>query len=189
MSNFTIAKINADISMLMESLSASERLIPSSGRLLKLSLLVPTTALIAAFISDIIGYTCLLGSQASLRGYYSYFLSDGWAIVIPTFIIGLLFAAMTYNNLTLYMVVPEHARRKSLILRHLRKIAKRTVGVFIFLMIGSAILSGFKAWYGLAIPALEFALLFTINIIIGAEINRLGVGIAVEKMSKLISNI
>jgi len=188
MSNF-MAKVDDDVSMLMESLSSSHGLIPSSLRLLKLSLVVPAIALIAAFMSDIIGYANLFGSQISLQGYYFYFLSDGWAVVIPTLLIGLLFAFMTYNNLMLYMAVPEHARRNSLILSHLRKIAKRTVNFFLLLMFTSAVLSIFKTWAALAIPALEFALLFAVNMTVGAEINRLGAGLALEKISNLIKKI
>ncbi|KAF6653080.1 hypothetical protein HFD91_21095 [Enterobacteriaceae bacterium EKM102V] len=189
MSNLTMAKIDADISMLMESLSSKHRLIPSSLKLLKLSLFVPTLALIAAFMSDVIGYVSLFGSQSSLEGYSLYFLSDGWAVVIPTLIIGVIFAFMTYNNLMLYMAVPSEARRNSLILSHLRRISKRTVCVFLLLMLVSTILSVFKSWAALAVPALEFALLFAINMIVGAEINRLGAGLALEKISTLIKKI
>ncbi|ORM90093.1 hypothetical protein HA50_26340 [Pantoea cypripedii] len=189
MSNFTMTKVDDDVSMLIESLSSSNRLIPSSLRLLKLSFVVPAIALIAAFMSDVIGYASLSDSQFSLQGYYFYFLSDGWAVVVPTLLIGLLFAFMTYNNLMLYMAVPENARRNSLVLSHLRKIAKRTVNVFLLLMFVSAILSVFKAWAALAIPALEFALLFAVNMIVGAEINRLGAGLALEKISNLIKKI
>ncbi|MGF6477309.1 type III secretory pathway component EscU [Pantoea dispersa] len=189
MTNFTMAKVDADVSMLMDSLSSSHRLIPSSFQLLRLSLVVPAISLIAALMSDVIGYVSLFGSQSSLEGYYYYLLSDGWAVMIPTVIIGLLFAFMTYNNLMLYMAIPESTRHASLILSHLRKIAKRTVTMFLLLMFVAAFLSLFKSWVSLVIPALEFILLFVLNMIIGAEISRLGAGLALEKISHLIKKI
>ncbi|ORM59982.1 hypothetical protein PRCB_10825 [Pantoea rodasii] len=189
MTNFTMAKVDADVSMLMDSLSSSHRLIPSSLQLLRLSFVVPVISLVAALVGDVIGYVSLFGSQSSLQGYYSYLFSDGWAVVIPTVIIGLLFALMTYNNLMLYMAVPESTRHASIILRHLRKIAKRTVSIFMILMFVAAFLSLFKSWASLAIPALEFVLLFALNMIVGAEINRLGAGLALEKISSLIKKI
>ncbi|MDE8558902.1 hypothetical protein [Pantoea vagans] len=189
MSNLTMAKVDADISMLTESLSSRHRLIPSSLKLLKLSFFVPALALIAAFMSDIIGYVTLFRSQSSLEGYFIYFLSDGWAVIVPTLIIGILFAFMTYNNLMLYMAVPNEARQNSLVLSHLRNIAKRIVCIFLLLMLVSTILSVFKSWAALAVPALEFALLFVINMVVGAEINRLGAGLALEKISNLIKKI
>jgi len=71
----------------------------------------------------------------------------------------------------------------------LRRISKRTVCVFLLLMLVSTILSVFKSWAALAVPALEFALLFAINMVVGAEINRLGAGLALEKISTLIKKI
>lgn len=186
MSNFTMAKVDDDVSMLIESLSSSHRLIPSSLQLLMLSFVVPVISLIAAFMSDVIGYASLSGSQLSLQGYYFYFLSNGWAVIVPPLLIGLLFAFMTYNNIMLYMAVPEDTRRNSLVLSHLRKVAKRAVNFFLLLMFTSEILSVIKAWAALAIPALEFALLFAVNMIVGAEINRLGADLTLEKISNLI---
>lgn len=189
MSKLTTAMVDADISMLMGSLNSKNRVIPSSIRLLKLSFAVPAISILAAFLSDIIGYMRLYGSQSTLEGYCSYFLSDGWAVVLPTVIIGLLFAFMTYNNLIMYMAVPDDARRNSLILSHLRDMARRTVMLFIFLMFVSVALSYFTSWIAFAIPGLEFSLLIVVSLVVGMEINRLGAGLALEKVSNLLKKI
>lgn len=189
MNTITVADVNADVSMLMGSFSEEARVIPSSAALFKISTAVPLIAFVLSIFSDIIGYISLDRSESSLNGLYNYFLSDGWAVLVPTAIIGLLFTFMTYNNLMMYMAVPEAARRQSVILSHLKKIVKRTVKLFLALMIIATVFSSVINWLAFAIPLLLFILLFAVNLVVGAEINRLGAGIALEKISKLINKI
>jgi uncharacterized membrane protein len=189
MNTITTADINADMSMLMGSFSSETRRIPSSAALFKISTAVPLIALVLSMLSDIIGYISLYKSESSVGGFYDYLLSDGWAVLLPTAIIGLLFTFMSYNNLMMYMAVPEDARRKSLVLSHLKKVAQRTVFIFLTLMVLAAVFSGIISWLAFGIPLLLFILLFAVNLVVGAEINRLGAGIALEKISKLINKI
>lgn len=79
--------------------------------------------------------------------------------------------------------------KKSLLFSHLRKIVFRTVFFFLTMMLVSVILSSFISWFAFGVPALEFAMLFIVNLIIGMEINRLGAGLALEKISNLIKKI
>lgn len=189
MTNLTMADVDTDVSMLMGSFRSNERHIPSLGRLLKISASIPLLAISLSILSDINGYLSLYHLRASFSGYYYYFLSDGFAVVVPTVLIGLLFLFMTYNNLMIYMAMPEDVRRKSVILSHIRKIVKRTVTLFLVLMILSALLSGLTPWFAFAIPALLLALLFAVNLVVSSEINRLGAGLALDKISKLIKKI
>jgi len=89
----------------------------------------------------------------------------------------------------MYMAVPEDARRKSILLSHLKKIAQRTVMIFLTLMVIATVCSSVINWLAFGIPLLLFILLFAVNLVVGAEINRLGAGIALEKISKLINKI
>jgi hypothetical protein len=56
-------------------------------------------------------------------------------------------------------------------------------------MIVSSLLSGISVWFALAVPALLFALFVVTSILVSAEINRLGAGMALEKISSLIKKI
>jgi len=189
MANLTMADVDNDVSMLMGSFRSNERHIPSFVRLLKTRASVPLLAITLSILSDINGYLSLYQKQASISGYYYYFLSDGFAVVVPTIVVGLLFSFMTYNNLMMYMAVPQDVRNKSVILSHIKKIVKRTVTLFLVLMIFSASLAGLTPWFSIAIPALLFVLLFAVNLVVSSEINRLGAGLVLEKISNLIKKI
>lgn len=189
MNTLTTADVNADVSMLMGSFSLEAKTISSSTSLFKISVVVPSIAILLSMLSNVFGYISLYKGDSSLRGFYEDFLSDGWAVLLPTAIVGLLFTFMTYNNLLMYMAVPEDARRKSLILSHLKKVAQRTVFIFLTLMVLATVLSSVINWLAFGIPLLLFILLFAVNLVVSAEINRLGAGIALEKISKLINKI
>ena len=191
MTNFTRAEIDADISMLTEKFSTGIRIIPSNSDLLKKCFFIPVISFLLSLVSTLTFYfvSSIKYKYAYSDGYINFLASDGWMILAPTVIVGLVFAVMTYNNLILYMALPEDVRHKSVILNHLKSVVKRTVTFFLVLMIGSSLLAGFISWLAFAVPALLFALLFIVNFMVGAEINRLGAGLALEKISKLIKNI
>lgn len=189
MNTLSTADINADVSMLMGSFSSEEKAIPSSTSLFKISVVVPSIAILLSILSNILGYISLYKDDSSFSGFYDDFLSDGWAVLLPTVIVGVIFSFMTYNNLMTYMAVPEKVRSKSLILSHLKKIAQRTVMIFLTLMVIATVCSSVINWLAFGIPLLLFILLFAVNLVVGAEINRLGAGIALEKISKLINKI
>lgn len=189
MNNLTMANVDADISMLMDGFSSDKRFIPSVSKLLKISTFTPFLAGVLSFISVIAVYFSVYQERASLKGFWDFFTSEGWVVVAPTVIVGLLFSFMTYTNLMVYMTVPDSLRNKSIILNHLKKVAQRTVTVFLMLMALSALLSGVYSWMAFAIPGLLFILFFAVNLVVGAEINRLGAGLALKKISELINKI
>ena len=191
MSNFTRAEIDADIAMLTNNFSSGMRIIPSNSDLFKKCLFIPLISFLLSCVSTLTFYlvSSMKYKYAYSDGYINFLTSEGWVLLVPTAIVGLLFAFMTYNNLIMYMAVPEDIRRKSVILIHLRKLVRRTVALFLILMIFSALLSGLIPWLAFAIPALLFVLLFAISLVVGSEINRLGAGLALEKISKLLKKI
>ena len=189
MQNLTVADVNADISMLMEGFSSDKRIVPSSSHLLKMSVTLPLTAISLSFLSAVIIFLTGYKVELTLLSFFDYFLSDGWIFVAPTIVVGLLFSLMTYNNIMLYLAVPEDIRQKSLLLSHFKLLAKRTILLFLKLMVAAIFLSGVSTWFAFAISGLLFALLFIVSLIVGSEINRLGVGIVVDKISSLVKSI
>lgn len=189
MSNLTVDKIDADIAGLMNGFGFDSRPIPSLFSLLRLSLFIPLLSAFFSLISILSIYLFYKGSDSSFGGYFSYLLSDGWIVVIPTVVIGLFFSFMTYNSLIMYMSVPKELRDKSVILGHLKKVACRTASAFLLLMLLTALLSGTYSRLAFAIPLLELVMFFAINLVVGSEINRLGAGLALEKISNLIKKI
>ncbi|MEG3126671.1 hypothetical protein SC171_16640 [Pantoea cypripedii] len=191
MSNFTKADIDADIAMLTDKISAGGRIIPSNSDLLKKCFFIPVVSIFLSLISTWVLYfiDSLKYSYISSEGYANYLVSEGWVVLVPTAIIGLLFSFMAYNNLIMYLTLSEELRKKSLILNHLRKVVQKTVVFFLVIMILSAILSGFVSWLAFGVPAAELALFFIVNLVVGMEMNRLGAGLALEKISNLIKNI
>jgi len=184
MSNMTVCDIEADISKIMEGFASGKRLIPSSLSLLKVSLIIPVISVIISFLSVLALYI-----SYGQNGYIDFVLSDGWIVIIPTAAIGLFFSFMAYSNLIMYMSVPEEIRRSSKILSHLRSVVSRTVTIFLSIMLISALIAGFYSRAAFLIPLLEFLLIFAVNIVVGSEINRMGAGFAIEKMSAFIKKI
>ncbi|OWS76607.1 hypothetical protein CBW22_05895 [Pantoea sp. VS1] len=191
MSQFTKAEIDADMAMLTDKIASGGTVIASSSDLLKKSFFIPALSILLSLVNTWTFYyiNSLRYKYAYSEGYVEFLTSDGLFVLIPTVIIGLLFSIMTYNNLLIYLTISDDVRKKSLILGHLEKIVFRTVVFFLGLMILSVVLSGFISWFAFGIPALEFALFLVLNMIVGMEINRLGAGVALEKISNLIKKI
>ncbi|MEN4892601.1 hypothetical protein [Erwinia billingiae] len=191
MSQFTKAEIDADMAMLTEKIASGCTVIASSSDLFKNSFFIPVLSFILSLVNTWTFYyiNSLRYKYAYSEGYIDFLTSDGLMVLVPTIVIGLLFSLMAYNNLLLYLSIPDDVRKKSLLLSHLRKVVFCTVIFFLAFMLISVILSSFISWFAFGVPILELALLFVVNLIIGMEINRLGAGMALEKISKLISKI
>jgi len=189
MKGFFASDISADLSMILDGFSTDERIVPSALEIFKLSVLIPALSFFLSFISLSIVYFSGYNPTFSFNGFMEYFLSDGWVFLAPTLVVGLVFMLMAYNNMTLYLTIPESTRARSLVIEHLKKLARRTVVFFVILMLMTTFLSGYSTWFAFGVPALEFALLFVVNMIVGVEINRLGAGLAIEKVSNLIKKI
>ena len=106
-----------------------------------------------------------------------------------TTVVGLLVFLMTYNNQLTYMSLPLEVRNNSLLVSHLTRIVRKLIITFCTLMIVSSLLSGLSAWFAIALPVLLLSLFIVSSILVSFEINRLGAGLALEKISQLIKNI
>lgn len=182
-------KISSDISFLVDGISSLKSEIPSIGKTLKASLLVPVCTFLGSLFSSICYYYSDKYRHTTYNGLLDYFLSDGWIFVAPTLIVGFVFFAMSYNNLLLYLSIPKSVRDDSLILLHLKRIVLKVIYFFLFLIGSLALCSSFFHLALYLIPALEFALIFVVNMIVGMEINRLGVGSVLNKMAGIIKKI
>ncbi|KGT92355.1 hypothetical protein [Enterobacter cancerogenus] len=191
MSQFTKAEIDADMAMLTEKIASGGTVIASSTDLLKKSFFIPALSILLSLVNTWTFYyiNSLTYKYAYSEGYIDFLMSDGWVVLIPTVVIGVLFSFMAYNNLLIYLTIPDEVRKTSLVVGHLEKIVFRTVIFFLGLMLISVILSSFISWFAFGVPILEFALFFVVNLIVGMEINRLGAGLALEKISSLIKKI
>jgi hypothetical protein len=189
MSNFTVAQVEADVNYLMSSLDTNKRLIPSVAVLLRKSSFIPLLTILLSFISTAVFYFGSSWNEKTLDGFLHFFLTEGWVVVAPTIIIGAIFTLFTYNKLMMYLTVSDDVRSKSVILTHLQKLTVRIVKVFMLMMLVSVMLASTSPLFTFAIPVILLAMLFAIGLIVGAEINRLGTGLALEKISNLIKSI
>ena len=191
MGNFTKTEIDADIAMLADNISSGNRIIPSNSDLLRRCFFIPVVSLILSLVSTLVFYLVDSHRYKNLYsdGFFNFLTSEGWVVIAPTVIIGLLFSFMTYNNLILYLTISNEVREKSLVLRHLKKVVKKVVVFFLGVMLLSTLLCAFIHWLAFGVPASEAALFFIVNIVVGMEINRLGAGVALEKVSNLLKKI
>ena len=189
MSILTAAQVEADVNYLMESLDVNKRLIPSASELLKKSTAIPLLAIVLSFFSTILFYVSSEWNEKTIAGFFHFFTNEAWVVVAPCVVIGLVFIVFSYNQLMMYLSVPEDVRNTSFILNHLRKVTSRVGSTFIGLMICAVFLTPLSPWFACAIPGLLFALIFAVGFIVGGEINRLGTGMALEKISNLLKKI
>jgi len=189
MTNLTAAQVEADVDRLMGSLGANQREIPSATSLMKRSSALPLFSAALSILSTLIFYLSFNREDTSMEGFLNFFVSEGWYLLAITVGIGLFVFLMTYNNQLTYLSLPSSIRNESLIVSHLGKIVRKSVITFCLLMIMSCLLSGISVWFAIAVPALLLALFVITSILVSAEINRLGAGLALEKISNLIKKI
>ncbi|MGP9437891.1 hypothetical protein EEAAV_27335 (plasmid) [Rahnella aceris] len=189
MGNLTAAQIEADVNFLINGLNANHRQIPSAMELMKRSAAIPFFTVLLSILSTVIFYASFDKDDASIKGFVSFLLSEGWYLLAITTVVGLLVFLMTYNNQLTYMSLPLEVRNNSLLVSHLTRIVRKLIITFCTLMIVSSLLSGLSAWFAIALPVLLLSLFIVSSILVSFEINRLGAGLALEKISQLIKNI
>lgn len=189
MANLTAAQVEADVDLLMGCLGANHREIPLASSLMKRSSVLPLFATVLSVLSTVIFYVSFYKEEASLDGFTHFFASDGWYLTAITAGIGLFVFMMTYNNQLTYLSLPAHVRGKSLIVGHIGQIVRKSFITFSSLMILSCLFSGISVWFAVAVPALLLTFFIVTSILVSAEINRLGAGLALEKISNLIKKI
>lgn len=190
MSELSVKDVNADLSLLVDRFINSDRMIPSFSEIAKRGLFVPFISVVLSLISVVLFYFTLMAERTiSLPGFRDFFMEEGWYPIAATLFTGFCFFVMSYTNLMLYVAIPNDARNKSIVIRHLKGIIKKTVSCFIVLVSLSAFLTAFEPVFAFVIPGLMFMFVFVINIVVSAEINRLGMGFAIEKIGKLIKKI
>ncbi|WP_261643061.1 hypothetical protein [Erwinia mallotivora] len=189
MSILTAAQVEADVNYLINGLEVNKRLIPAASTLFKKSSAIPLVTVLLSFLSTVVFYVSSEGNELGIAEFCHFFMTEAWVVVVPSAIIGLFFILFTYNKLMMYFSVPVEVRKKSIILNHLKEITARIVKVFISLMICSVILTPISPWFTFAIPGLLLVLMFATGLIVGAEINRFGTGMALEKISGLLKKI
>ncbi|TPG56811.1 hypothetical protein [Ewingella americana] len=189
MGNLTAAQIEADVNFLINGLDTEHRQIPSPTELMKRSAAIPFFSVLLSILSTVIFYASFDKDDASIKGFIIFLISEGWYLLAITAAVGLLVFLMTYNNQLTYMSLPLEVRSNSLLVSHLAKIVRKSIITFCTLMIISCLLSGLSAWFAIAVPVLLLSLFIVSSILVSFEINRLGAGLALEKISKLIKNI
>lgn len=189
MHGFSSQEIKADISFLIKGISESDYDVPSVKNVMKISLFTPVCTVISSLISVFLYYLSTAWSKEYYGGFWNYFFSDGWVFIAPCIAVGFVFFMMTYNNALLYLSVPKVLRGNSLILVHLKGLASKIVFSTVSLMFLLSLLTPFLNISLYLIPAIQFLLLFVVNIVIGLEVNRLGVGFFFEKLVSVIKKI
>jgi len=188
-SNLTAIQIDEELNVLIESLDVGKRQIPPVSVLLKRSLAIPLLALMLSLVSTVVFYLASYKDEATVTGFIEFFLSEGWYLIGITLVVGFLVFFMTYNNQLIYMTLPKEVRDNSLIFCHLSAVVRRILTIFILLMSVSCAMSAFSAWFAISIPVLLLVMFVVTGIVVSSEINRLGAGVALEKVSALLKKI
>lgn len=190
MSKLTVKDVNEDLNMLLSCFGEQSRDIPSFGDIASKSVLVPLVSVCASIIGVVFFYASgLIRHPDTVDNFGVFFFNEGWYPVAASAVVGLLFFAMCYTNLTLYVTIPQEVREKSVLVQHMVKLVRKSVMTF-FILIGlAACFTALEPALIFAIPVGTFIFLFVINIVISLEINRLGMGPALEKLSALVKKI
>lgn len=189
MSELTSSAVKKDLSDVLKYFELNSMGIAPHGSLIRLSLIVPMFSISFSVLSVIVVYLSNYGLDGREGGVFRYFMTDGWALVLPTFITALFFSLMAYNNLMLYLSIPLEVKRSSIVITHLKNVVKRMVISFFIALFIFSLLSWVSPWFAVAIPVMQLVFLFVVNIVVSSEINRLGIGLALEKFSTLINKI
>lgn len=114
MSQFTKAEIDADMTMLTQKIASGSTVIASSSDLLKKAFFIPALSLLLSLVNTWTFYyiNSLRYKYAYSEGYIDFLTSDGLVVIIPTVVVGIIFSIMAYNNLLLYLSIPEDVRKK-----------------------------------------------------------------------------
>jgi hypothetical protein len=106
MANLTTAQVEADVDLLMDCLGAKYREIPSTASLLKRSSALPLFAVALSVLSNFVFYYSFYKEDATISGFLSFFVSEGWYLIAITAVIGLFVFFMAYNNQLTYLSLP-----------------------------------------------------------------------------------
>lgn len=183
--------VGNDIKMITDSLSDKNRPLIAPVAALKIAMLWPGLCLLgylSAFvwiISTSVPVYDVYGDPVSIFRDYSFgFVFTGLAVVF-----GLAFGAGLYGPALFYLTIPEVIREQSLIISHMKNLAKK-LGVFFILCNFSLALAA--CFYRELMVASPFLLMFSFIImqgILSAEMTRYGIAPLMKKMVSLARKI
>ena len=186
---FLVSEINSDANKLLESLSLSNREIPSYSEVLKGCLFFPLISIFCCILSNASISASFVVDGNFFITFRDELLSDGWFVFIPTAVIGFIVFILSYNNVVFFLSIPKAAREESIIISHLMRVFKRVTLIFVMLSLLSAFFSGLYPRLSFAIPAIEFIYFFVVSFFVASELNRLGAGFLLNKVSGIIKKI
>lgn len=183
-------RIKEDVTMILNSFNTADRTAPSIKQILKISIFIPLIAISLSIINVICFFTF---NSKSLKFGVEHYLSEIFGgllyATLPTVVVGLLLFVMIYNNAILYLSIPEGVREQSLLIGHIRNVVKRILMGFVTINVIFILLSGMAPILVFATPLTTFLLLFTFGLVVSAEINRLGMGPVMDKLSGLVKKV
>lgn len=180
-------RVREDVTMILNSFNANNMVIPSIKQILKISTFLPLVAIALSILNVMFFFTFHSESLSFGREYYWDEVLGGLLYAaLPTVIVGFLLFVMFYNNAVLYLSIPEDTRNKSLLIRHIRTVVKRISIGFIALNVIFILFAGMAPILVFATPLSTFLLLFTFGFVVSAEVNRLGMGPIMDKLSEIV---
>jgi len=183
--------VGNDIKMITDSLSDKNRPLIAPVAALKIAMLWPGLCLLgylsafAWIISTYVPVYDVYGDPVSIFWDYSF----GFASLSVTVIFGLAIGAGMYGPALFYLTIPETIRDQSLIISHMKKLAKK-LGVFFILC--NLALALAVCFYSELMVASPFLLMFSFIImqgILSAEMTRYGIAPLMKKMVSLARKI
>lgn len=185
----TMMEVNEDIQSLIINMSRAGRRLPSVAQLLRLGIKIPFFTMLCSLAGLSVIYISKPSYQGDTLGFFSFIFFEGWIVHVLCVALGAIFFLMSYFSLNTYLSIPEECFSKSIVLKHLKNTARKTVYFFMALMIASVFMTLISPRFVFLIPTLQIVMFFIVNIVISFEINRLGAGIFMEKLADIIKKI
>lgn len=187
----TSKDVEADLSMVMQSIEDKNRPLTSPWKVLKLSMLWPMSCALcymASVMWTVLSYKPYVNHfDRVVNVFDEYGINMGFALV--SIFMALLVGAGLYGNALIYLSVDSKVRRKSLIFTRVKGIAIKLGIVFFVLNLSLAVMAANSPGLLLGAPFMFVASVLIIGFVINAEIARYGTPSLLAKLSKVVKKI
>ncbi|ENU1173963.1 TPA: hypothetical protein RKY22_005225 [Klebsiella michiganensis] len=185
--NVTYKEIKNDIRVITDALDNEERFPPSTARCFLLCATVPTLCVLinALFFVEICAFSngkSVLSFSNLTYLYKGFSAIPVYAALVIAFVQVLMFAP----QVCLYLSIPYHVRKNSLIIRGLKKITTSAL----FMMVGLVFAANFIAIQSpmmlFATPVIMVLSILSFNYVIGFQIAKYGLSPVIARLSKAL---
>lgn len=182
----TFNDVNRDIKAIIDGVSDSNRVIPSTLAALRTSFLIPLVGISLSTVTFLVVCAQINNQDISLTLLKEYVLSGDALPIYMSWVIGLAQSLMLLPYINIYNVIPSELRKKTVLINAIKKGMVKGGLLYLSLLLISCLLSFENELFLFSTPIIMFLSIFITSLIVNVQVAKYSVGPLLGKLKSIL---